>query len=93
MSRGFPAPTVAAEGTPLVGQIEAYVKRFGRDLEPGWTVEIPKQIKARLLKAGHAAVPGAVLDRWAGLFGALIAREGESGVAVPSASELTGARL
>jgi energy-coupling factor transporter ATP-binding protein EcfA2 len=74
---------VAAEGTPFVAQVEAYAKRFGLTLEQGWKVELAKLIKARLLRGGPAALAPAILDRWAALFDAVLAREVEAGVSIP----------
>ncbi|VWB59911.1 hypothetical protein BLA23254_02766 [Burkholderia lata] len=59
---------VAATGKPIVPQVDAWAKREGIELTPGWKVEIAKRVKAILLSKGINDVDDDLLERWVPLF-------------------------
>jgi len=60
---------VAAEGRPIVPQIEAFARAHGIALQQGWKVDLAKRTKSRLL---HASDPlkgdSETAERWQALF-------------------------
>jgi hypothetical protein len=70
-------------GKPIIGQVEDYAKRHGLALAPGWKVDLARQVKGRLLKAGPAPVPANVLDLWKAMF---LALTGEAASAIAGES-------
>lgn len=61
---------VAKDGSPVVGQIEAWAQQQGISLPLGWKVELAKRTKSHLLNKGLAAVPEEQVARWRKLFAA-----------------------
>lgn len=54
---------------PLVPQVKEYAKANGIDLEPGWKVNVAKQVKARLLRKRKQDLPDDEdVERWKLLF-------------------------
>lgn len=59
----------AADGRPIVGQIEAWAKEHGVELvQPGWKVELAKRVKQGLLADGPTAIDDETLAIWGKLF-------------------------
>ncbi|WP_371881496.1 AAA family ATPase [Caballeronia sp. S22] len=59
---------VALPGNPIVPQVEAWAKREGMELPPGWKVEVAKRVKAVLLTKGIDYVEEDLIERWVKLF-------------------------
>lgn len=55
-------------GMPIIGQIESYAKTNSITLETGWKVELAKEVKSRLLKAGHTTISSDSLNIWKNIF-------------------------
>jgi hypothetical protein len=52
----------------VIPQAEAFAKKHAISLDLGWKVEVAKQVKVRLLKAGAKGVAATTLDTWTKLF-------------------------
>lgn len=59
---------VASVGTPIVPQVEAWAKREGIELTPGWKVEVAKRVKTILLSKEIEDVQADLVERWVQLF-------------------------
>lgn len=59
---------VVQAGQPIVGQIEAWARTQGVNLDEHWKVPLSIKVKQRMLTRGLNAIPQDVVDRWVGLF-------------------------
>jgi hypothetical protein len=71
---------VYEKGEALVPQIERYAADNSIALEPGWKVELARQVKTRLLRAGAGSIDEGWLDRWRMLFLALLPESAEKAI-------------
>ena len=67
---------VAKKGKPVVKQIEEWAESQKVDLPDFWKVELAKRVKQRAIDAGLAHFDEETIERWQGVFSALIDREG-----------------
>ncbi len=59
---------VASMGKPIVPQVEAWAKREGIELTPGWKVEVAKRVKTISLSKGIDDVEDDLIERWVQIF-------------------------
>lgn len=68
----IPFADVVRNGTPLVGQVEAWAETQSVPLREGWKMEVAKRIKELAIKKGVSAFDPGTIARWGKLFQELI---------------------
>lgn len=68
---------VVQAGQPIVGQIEAWARTQGVNLDEHWKVPLSIKVKQRMLTRGLNAIPQDVVDRWVGLFEAFSSQDAQ----------------
>lgn len=63
---------VIKSGEPFVGQVEAWARDQGFNLDPHWKVHLSVKVKQRALSRGIEDFPVEIVERWVRLFKAFV---------------------